>query len=53
MMKKVRETLAGRIGILELYSLSAREEAGLPFDNELDFDFSSLQERQLSVEKMM
>ena len=29
MMKKVRETLAGRIGILELYSLSAREKAGL------------------------
>ncbi len=25
MMKNVRETLAGRIGILELYSLSARE----------------------------
>lgn len=29
MMKKVRETLAGRIGILELYSLSAREKQGL------------------------
>ncbi len=33
MMKKVRETLAGRIGILELYSLSAREKAGLAFDD--------------------
>ena len=30
MMKRVRETLAGRIGILELCGLSAREKAGLP-----------------------
>ncbi len=51
MMKKVRETLAGRIGILELYSLSAREKAGLPFENELDFSFASLQKRQLNIEK--
>lgn len=29
MMKRVRETLAGRIGILELYSLSAREKQDL------------------------
>ena len=28
MMERVRETLAGRIGILELYSLSEREKAG-------------------------
>ena len=42
MMKKVRETLAGRIGILELYSLSAREKAGLVFDTDLDFSFATL-----------
>lgn len=46
MMKHVRETLAGRIGILELYSLSAREKTGLFFDNELDFSLAALQERQ-------
>lgn len=46
MMKNVRETLAGRIGILELYSLSQREKAGLVFGQELDFSLSSLQERQ-------
>ena len=46
MMKKVRETLAGRIGILELYSLSAREKAGLAFDDDLDFSLPALQARQ-------
>ncbi len=46
MMKNVRESLAGRIGILELYSLSAREKAGVTFDEELDFSFAALQERQ-------
>lgn len=46
MMKHVRETLAGRLGILELYSLSAREKTGLFFDNELDFSLAALQERQ-------
>ncbi len=46
MMKNVRESLAGRIGILELYSLSAREKAGVTFDEELDFSFASLQKRQ-------
>ncbi|MCD7819784.1 MAG: ATP-binding protein [Lachnospiraceae bacterium] len=51
MMKKVRETLAGRIGILELYGLSAREKAGLPFDNELDFSLDTLCRRQLKLPK--
>ena len=46
MMKRVRETLAGRIGILELYGLSAREKAGLVFDDDLDFSLSVLQARQ-------
>ncbi|MCD7763491.1 MAG: ATP-binding protein [Lachnospiraceae bacterium] len=51
MMKNVRETLAGRIGILELYSLSAREKAGLPFENELEFSLDVLRERQARVPK--
>lgn len=37
MKKKIRETLAGRIGILELYSLSQREASERTFPNELDF----------------
>lgn len=51
MMQKVRETLAGRIGILELYSLSEREKAGLVFENDLDFSLSTLQARQRKVSK--
>lgn len=46
MMNHVRETLAGRIGILELYSLSQREKMGALFDEALDFSFESLQKRQ-------
>lgn len=46
MMKQVRETLAGRIGILQLYSLSQREKNGIFFDDPLDFSFENLQERQ-------
>lgn len=46
MMKHVRETLAGRIGILELYSLSQREKSGVFFDEPLDFSFDNLKLRQ-------
>lgn len=46
MMKHVRETLAGRIGILELYSLSQREKSGVIFEKPLDFSLENLQERQ-------
>ena len=46
MMKNVCETLAGRIGILELYSLSQREKQGMLFDEPLDFSFEGLQKRQ-------
>lgn len=46
MMKNVRETLAGRIGILELYSLSKNEVEGVTFPNELDFSLSCLLARQ-------
>ena len=51
MLKHVRETLAGRIGILELYSLSEREKAGVMFDTDLDFSFAALQERQRKMPK--
>lgn len=51
MMKSVQETLAGRIGILELYSLSQREKAGLAFEEELNFSLSTLRERQKKVVK--
>ncbi len=51
MMKHVRETLAGRIGILELYSLSQREKDGIFFDEPLDFSFDNLRERQSALPK--
>jgi predicted AAA+ superfamily ATPase len=46
MMKNVRETLAGRIGILELYSLSKNEIDGISFEDDLDFSLPCLQARQ-------
>lgn len=46
MMKNIRETLAGRIGILELYSLSKNEKDGIEFENDLDFSLPCLLERQ-------
>jgi predicted AAA+ superfamily ATPase len=49
MMKNVRETLAGRIGILELYSLTKSEKDGVVFENELDFSLPCLQTRQEKV----
>ena len=45
-MKNIRETMAGRIGILELYSLSKNEVEGLSFANEMDFSLPCLMERQ-------
>lgn len=51
MMKNIRETLAGRIAILNLYSLSKNEIDGVSFSNELDFSFSCLVERQKHVKK--
>lgn len=51
MMKNIRETLAGRIGILELYSLSKNEVEGLNFTNELDFSLPCLLERQQITRK--
>ena len=51
MMARVRETLAGRVGILELYGLSQREKRGVVFDEELDFSLVNLQSRQKMTEK--
>lgn len=51
MMKHVRESLAGRIGILELYSLSQREKKGILIDEPLDFSFHGLQLRQEKIPK--
>ncbi len=46
MMKNVRESLAGRVGILTLYSLSQREKAGIKFEEPLTFSLEGLRERQ-------
>lgn len=46
MISNIRETLAGRIGILELYSLSKNETDNVIFQNELDFTLDCLLERQ-------
>ncbi|MCL1981905.1 MAG: AAA family ATPase, partial [Clostridiales bacterium] len=51
MMKNVRETLAGRIGILELYSLSMNEKEGIAFDGDLDFSLPCLLARQAKAPK--
>ena len=51
MMENVRETLAGRIGILELYSLSGSEAEEVSFPNELDFSLPCLQARQTVVKR--
>lgn len=51
MMKSIRETLAGRLCILELYSLSQREKSNVLFDTELDFSLETLQSRQKQMPK--
>ena len=51
MMKNVRETLAGRIGILELYSFTKNEKDSVVFDNDLDFSLSCFQIRQTQTSK--
>ena len=51
MMEKVRESLAGRVGILVLYGLSQTEKIGVSFADELDFSLSCLQARQAMVPK--
>ena len=51
MMKNVRESLAGRIGILELFSLSKSEKDGVCFSDDLDFSLVGLQKRQAQTSK--
>ncbi|MCL1950939.1 MAG: ATP-binding protein [Turicibacter sp.] len=46
MMKNVQESLAGRIGILKMYSFSKQEADGIEFSSSLDFSFENLQDRQ-------
>lgn len=46
MMKNVTETLAGRVGILELYPLSYNELNGITFSAPLDFSLESLMARE-------
>lgn len=50
-MKLVRESLAGRVAIFELFSLSQREKYGLSYDRELDFSLETLKSRQAVTEK--
>ena len=51
MMQNVRESLAGRVGILNLYSMSQSEIEGISYDDELDFSQTVLRERESRVEK--
>lgn len=51
MMGSVRETLAGRLGILNMYSLSKNEIDGIEFADELDFSLPALLKRQSEVRK--
>ncbi len=51
MMQQVRETMAGRIGILRLYSLSQREKQGMISIEELDLSLPSLLRRQSFFQK--
>ncbi len=48
MMKQAGDSLAGRIGILKMYSLSEKELEGRPDDIPEDFSFSSFMERSRS-----
>ena len=49
-IRNVQESLAGRIGIFELFSFTKNEIAGLKFANELDFTYSCFAERQKTAE---
>jgi hypothetical protein len=51
MMKNVRETLAGRIGILSLYSFTKSEKDGLLFDSDFDLSLCALQSRKAIAPK--
>jgi len=51
MLKKAQETLAGRVCILTMYSLSQTEKAGVVFETELDYSLACFQERLKLVPK--
>ena len=51
LMKEARDSLAGRICILRMYSLSQREKAGLSDIGELDFSLDGLSERAGSFKR--
>ena len=51
MMKNVQETLAGRLGIMEMYSLSKREIDGTDLESEPDFSLPGLLKRQETSKK--
>jgi predicted AAA+ superfamily ATPase len=52
MMKNVRESLARRISILELFSLSKREVEGISHNDELDLSLDALKKREENTPKM-
>lgn len=45
LMKEARDSLAGRVCILRMYSLSQREKLGLSNLEDMDFSFTALKER--------
>lgn len=49
MIKNVRESLAGRVGILTLCGLSQREKSGIAFEDPLTFSLNELLERQAVI----
>lgn len=51
MMKNLRDTLAGRICILELFGLTKNEKDGIYFDDDLDFSPECLHARLAKVKK--
>ena len=51
LLDKIRETLAGRVCILNMYSLSQSEKAGIDFEEDMDFSFSYWNNRQKLVPK--
>ncbi len=49
MIKKVTESLAGRVGIINLYGFSSNELNGMPYDAPISFELDSLSERKKSM----
>ncbi len=47
LLKQAGDTLAGRICVLKMYSLSAKEMQGIEPENSIDFSLSALMERSM------